>query len=247
MTHGIFDERVAAGYDAASAEMFRPEALEPAVDFLAGLVGHGRALELAIGTGRVAIPLAARGVEVAGIELSQPMVDQMAGKPGADSIAVTIGDMTTARVAGPFQLVYLVYNTITNLLTQEEQVACFRNAEAHLAPGGHFAIEVFIPQLQRLPVGERFIPFHISEDHLGIDEYDLVNQLVTSHHYWIGDHRNRRFASPHRYGWPAEYDLMATLAGLALSERWRTWSREPFTAESTSHISVWTKPQLHHR
>ena len=235
-------DAVAAMYDQSAPEMYTAEVLGPAVDFLADIAGDGRALEFAVGTGRVGLALSERGVEVHGIELSGPMVDQMLAKPGADRIGVTIGDMATTRVDGTFRVVYLVYNTITNLLTQRDQVDCFLNAAAHLEPGGKFVIEVFVPQLQRLPVGERFVPFDVGVGHLGIDEYDVVNQLLVSHHYWITKGQATTFDSPHRYAWPAEYDLMARIAGLTLSERWGNWDREPFTNESTSHVSVWEKP-----
>lgn len=244
MTDGIFDARVAPFYDETSPEMFTDDVLTPAVDFLGGLAGQGRALEFAVGTGRVALPLRARGVEVHGIELSRAMVEQMQAKPGAADIPVTIGDMATTRLDDTFRLVYLVYNTITNLLTQDEQVACFRNAAAHLEPGGSFVIEVFIPSLRRLLTGESYVPFDVSPGHLGIDEYDVANQRLISHHYWVSGGRATTFDSPHRYAWPAEYDLMAELAGLALTERWSTWHRDPFTSESTSHVSVWAKPQV---
>ncbi len=241
MTDGIFDERAAAAYDAASAEMFDDAVLGPTVEFLAALADGGRVLEFAIGTGRVALPLSACGVEVHGIEISQPMVERMRTKPGASRIPVTIGDMTTTRVEGAFRLVYLVYNTITNLLTQDEQVECFCNAAAHLEPGGHFVVEVFVPPLRRLPIGERFVPFDVSSGHVGVDEVDVVDQRLISHHFWINDGRGATFDSPHRYAWPAEYDLMARLAGMSLGERWNDWHRNPFTGESVSHISVWQK------
>jgi SAM-dependent methyltransferase len=243
MTDGIFDARVAPFYDHTSPEMFADDVLTPTVDFLAGLAGNGRALEFAIGTGRVALPLLARGVEVHGIELSRAMIEQLRAKPDAEQIPVTIGDMATMRVDGSFRLVYLVYNTIANLLTQAEQVACFRNAASHLEPGGTFVIEVFVPSLQRLLTGERFVPFDVSPSHLGFDEYDVANQRLVSHHYWIARGRATTFETPQRYGWPAEYDLMAQLAGMTLAERWSTWHRDPFTSESTSHVSVWTKHQ----
>jgi hypothetical protein len=241
VTDGIFDERVAAGYDDASHEMFSNAVLGPTVEFLAELARDGPALEFAIGTGRVALPLSERGVDVHGLDLSQPMVDQLLAKPGGRTIRVTIGDMATTRVDGTFKLVYLVYNTITNLLTQDEQVTCFRNASAHLDTGGKFVIEVMIPALQRLPPGEVYVPFDVSPDHVGIDEYDVANQRLISHHYAVADGRLETFDSPHRYAWPAEYDLMARIAGMALFQRWGTWTREPFTGESTSHISVWEK------
>ena len=238
---GYFNAAVAPTYDAACGDMNSAAVLEPMVEFLARLAGQGRALEFAIGTGRVALPLSAAGVEVHGIEMSRAMLAELAKKPGAEGINATIGDMSTARVEGSFSLVYLVYNTITNVLTQDGQVACFENAAAHLEPGGHFVIEVFIPSLRKLPIGESFIPFDVSDGHLGIDEYDTVNQLLTSHHYWIANGRAELFHSPHRYAWPAEYDLMARIAGLTLDQRWANWQRDPFTAESTSHISVWRK------
>jgi SAM-dependent methyltransferase len=216
--------------------------LGPTVDFLAGLAGDGRALEFAVGTGRVALPLSADGVEVHGIELSRPMVDRLRAKPGGDRIPVTIGDMAATRVRGRFALVYLVYNTITNLLSQDEQVECFANAAAHLEPGGYFVIEDIVPALQRLPRGESFVPFDVSPGHLGIDEYDIASQSLVSHHYWVADGRTGVHRSRHRYAWPAEYDLMARLAGMSLSERWSSWQREPFTSESTSHVSVWVMP-----
>ena len=244
MDDELWGERVAARYDSDCGEMNDPEVLGPTVDFLAGLAGDGRALEFAVGTGRVALPLSER-VAVHGIELSQPMVDRLREKPGADRIDVTIGDMASTRVAGEFRLVYLVYNTISNLLTQDEQVQCFCNAAAHLEPGGHFVIEVGIPKLQRLPPGESFVPFEVTPEHLGIDEYDTVNQLLTSHHYRIDGGRVDTFDSPHRYAWPAEYDLMARIAGLTLRERWGSWQRTPFDANSTSHISVWARPGVH--
>jgi len=242
VTNELWDRRVAAGYDAASAEMFSDDVLGPTVDFLAPLAERGRTLELAIGTGRVALALRARGVDVHGIDSSPSMVEQLRAKPGGDTIPVTIGDMATARVAGTFALVYLVYNTITNLLTQDEQVACFCNASAHLDAGGSFVIEVFVPSLRRLPVGERFVPFDVTPGHIGVDEFDVANQRLISHHFFVGDGRGDTFDSPHRYAWPAEYDLMARIAGLTRRERWSNWHRDPFTSESTSHISVWRKP-----
>lgn len=242
MTQGIWNAEVARHYDAHAADMFDDAVLGPTVDFLTDLAAGGRALEFAIGTGRVALPLSSRGVEVAGIELSHPMVSQMMAKPGADRIPVMIGDMASARVSGPFRLVYLVYNTITNLLSQGQQVACFQNAAAHLETGGHFVIEVMVPGLRRLPIGERFVPFDVSRNHAGVDEYDVANQRLISHHYWVEDGAGGTFDSTHRYAWPAEYDLMARLAGMTLSQRWSSWERDPFTSESTSHVSVWTKP-----
>ena len=240
---GVFDEGRAPHYDERHAEMFDEAVLGPTVDVLVGLAGDGRALELASGTGRVALPLSARGVEVHGIELSRPMVDQMLAKPGAERVAVTIGDMATTRVAGTFRLVYLVFNTIGNLLTQDEQVACFANAAAHLEPGGCFVVELVVPELRRLAPGERHVLFAAEAHHLGVDEYDVVDQRLVSHHHWIDDAGGvTRTSTPQRYAWPAELDLMARLAGLQLRHRWGDWDRRPFTADSPSHVSVWAKP-----
>jgi hypothetical protein len=242
MSDNVFgDEQVAAAYDAASPRMFDDDVVLPAVQFLSELAGDGRALEFAIGTGRIGLPLCARGVDVVGIELSQPMVDQMMKKPGADQVPVTIGDMATTSVDGSFSLVYLVFNTITNLLTQDQQVDCFCNAARHLDVGGHFVIEVVVPGLQRLQPGETYIPFDVSDRHIGFDEFDVVNQRSVSHHYWIDGGRVTTLASSHRYAWPAEYDLMARIAGMGLVERWSDWHRAPFTSDSTSHVSVWRK------
>jgi SAM-dependent methyltransferase len=239
---GYFDERVAARYDESAAEMFDAAIVDPAVDFLAELAGDRRALELAIGTGRIALPLAQRGVTVHGIDMSEAMVARLRAKPGADDIGVTIGDFATTRVDGSFSLVYLVFNTISNLTTQAAQVACFRNASAHLRPGGCFVIEVGVPGLRLLPPGETIHAFTVSENRWGFDEYDVANQAMTSHHFEIVDGKVERLSVPFRYAWPAEYDLMAELAGMRLRERWSGWKREPFTSESRTHVSVWEKP-----
>jgi SAM-dependent methyltransferase len=239
---GYFDERVAARYDESSAEMFDAKAVEPVIDRLAGLAGDGRALEFGIGTGRIALPLAQRGVPVLGIDVSNAMVARLHEKPGGEAIAVTIGDFSTTKMTGSFSLVYLVFNTIMNLTTQAAQVACFRNAASHLDPGGCFVIEVGVPGLRLLPPGETIHAFLVSEARWGFDEYDVANQGMTSHHFEIVDGRVERLAVPFRYAWPSEYDLMAELAGMRLRERWGGWSREPFTSESTKHVSVWEKP-----
>jgi len=239
---GYFDERVAARYDESAAEMFDPAVLDPAVDFLAGLAGSGRALELGIGTGRIALPLARRGVPVHGIELSNAMAARLRAKPGGEEIGVTIGDFATTTVDGTFSLAYVVFNTIENLTTQTAQVACFRNVAAHLEPGGCFVVEVEIPELRRLPPGETFRVFHAGETSWGIDEYDVARQGLVSHHFELVDGRTERVSMPFRYVWPSELDLMAELAGMRLRERWDGWTREPFTSESRSHVSVWEKP-----
>jgi SAM-dependent methyltransferase len=238
---GYFGEPVATTYDDTSADMFNPAVVRPTVDFLADLAGTGRALELGIGTGRIALPLAARGVEVHGIDLSRAMIDRLRAKPGGEGIEVTIGDFATAKADGTFSLAYLVFNTIENLTSQAAQVACFRNVAAHLEPGGCFVIEVAVPDLQRLPPGERYVVFDASETHWGIDEYDVANQGLISHHFQLVDGRFERSSGPFRYVWPAELDLMAELAGMRLRERWSGWKREPFTSDSRQHVSVWER------
>ena len=239
-----FDEEIAARYDETSVQEYQSEVLDPAVDFLAELAGDGAALEFGVGTGRVALPLRGRGVPVHGIDISEPMLEQLREKPGSEQVAVTVGDFAKTQVDGTFQLAYLVFNTITNLTTQDEQVACFRNAASHLEPGGCFVIEVFVPELRRVPPGERVRAFDVRRTHLGFDEYtDFVGQILYSHHYWIDDGNLRTFSAPYRYVWPAELDLMARLAGMTLRERWADWTRESFTGESTSHISVWEKTE----
>lgn len=239
----IWDAEAAQRYDTPGTGMFAPEVLGPTVDRLADLAGEGRALELAIGTGRVALPLAERGVPVAGIELSVAMVDQLRTKVDEASIPVVVGDMATARAPGEYTLVFLVFNTISNLLTQEEQVDCFRNAARHLAPGGRFVIELMVPDLRRLPPGQDATVFHSEPGYIGLDTYDLLNQHLVSHHFHFGDGKQAQlFRSPHRYIWPSELDLMARLAGLELESRHADWSGAEFTAESRSHVSVYRLP-----
>jgi SAM-dependent methyltransferase len=237
-----FDERVAKDYDARSADEFTPAVVDPAVSFLTELAGTGAALELGIGTGRIAIPLRRRGVRVVGIDLSPDMVAQLRAKPGTDDIEVVIGDFATTRVEGTFGVAYLVFNTIMNLTTQDEQVACFENVARHLESSGCFVIEVGVPGLQRLPPGEIYQPFAVTPTHLGFDEYDVANQGLISHHYFIENGHLEASSAPFRYVWPAELDLMARIAGMRLRERWSDWTRAPFTSESTKHVSVWKKP-----
>jgi len=240
MPEDTFAGRVAERYDDDASELFAPEAVDPVVELLAGLAEDGAALELGIGTGRIALPLARRGVGVHGIDLSPDMVARLREKPGGEEIPVTIGDMATTRVDGTFSLAYVVWNTIMNLRTQEAQVACVRNAAAHLGPRGRFVVEIMMPELQRIPPGETFLPFDVSPEHLGFDEYDVATQGLTSHHY---DPRTGEYGTfPGRYIWPAELDLMAQLGGMSLRERWGGWRREPFMSESRSHVSIYQKP-----
>jgi hypothetical protein len=236
-----FDERIAKSYEAKWPDLFEPAVVDPAVRFLAELAGTGASLELGIGTGRIAIPLSQRGVRVHGIDLSPDMVTQLKAKPGTDDIGVTIGDFATTSVGGTFKLAYLVRNTIMNLTTQEEQVACFGNVAAQLEPGGCFVIEVGVPGLQRLPPGETVRAFTVTPTHLGFEEYDVATQIAFSHHYWVVDGQLETFSAPFRYVWPSELDLMARLTGMTLRERWSDWTREPFTSVSTKHVSVWEK------
>jgi SAM-dependent methyltransferase len=211
------------------------------VQFLSEVAGTGAVLELGIGTGRIALPLSRRGLRVHGIELSPAMIAEMRTKPGANDIGVTIGDFATTTVGETFSLAYLVWNTIMNLTTQAEQVACFRNVAAHLEPGGCFVIEVMVPELQRLPPGETVRAFTVTPTHLGFDEYNVATQNTFSHHYWLVNGQLVTFSEPFRYVWPSELDLMAELAGMSLRERWSSWLREPFTPDSREHISVWQK------
>ena len=223
---------VAQRYDAHLGDRSDPAVIATTVDFLEPLASGG-ALELGIGTGRIALPLAARGVRVAGIDLSPDMVAQLRVKPGGGEIPVAIGDFSTTRVEGTFSLVYLVFNTISNLTSQEAQVACFANAAAHLEPGGCFVVEVGIPSGAPLEV------FSLTDTHVGVDEFDPATQRSASHHFTLIDGEWVRRSIPFRSTYPAELDLMARLAGMRLRERWSGFGREPFTSESTRHVSVW--------
>jgi SAM-dependent methyltransferase len=243
MPDALFNEWIAQRYETLWPELFDPAVVDPAVSFLAELAGAGPALELGIGTGRIALPLSRRGVRVHGVELSPAMAAQLHAQPGGSDIGVTIGDFASATVGTAFKLVYLVRNTITNLTSQDEQVDAFRNAARHLEPGGCFVIENYIPELQRLPPGETIRVFTATPDHLGFEDYDVATQIAYSHHYWVIDGQLKTFSSPHRYAWPSELDLMARLAGMRLRERWSDWNRRPFTRDSRSHISVWKKPR----
>jgi SAM-dependent methyltransferase len=236
----IWDADAAQRYDTPGTGMFAPDVVGPTVDRLAALAGSGRALEFAIGTGRVAVPLAERGVPVTGIELSRPMVDQLRTKADEQAIPVIVGDMATASAPGQYTLVYLVYNTISNLLTQAEQVACFRNAARHLTAGGRFVIELWVPELRQLPPGQQATVVTCVPGYVGLDTYDVVRQRVVSHHFRFDENGQARlFRSPHRYIWPAELDLMAQMAGFELEARHADWTGEEFTAESRSHVSVY--------
>ena len=241
MPTDYFGERVAERYDESTADLSDAAAVDPVVDFLVDLCSEGTALELGIGTGRIALPLAQRGIHVHGIDLSEAMVAKLRAKPGASNIGVTVGDFATTTVEKRFSVAYLVFNTIMNLTTQDEQVACFQNVAAHLQPGGRFVIEVMVPDLQRLPPGETVRPFTVSATRLGFDEYDVAAQGLISHHYWAVDGKLEGDSIPFRYVWPAELDLMARIAGMSLRERWSGWKREPFTSDSTTHVSVWEK------
>lgn len=239
----IWDVDAARRYDTPGTGMFAPEVLGPTVDRLAELAGDGRALEFAIGTGRVAVPLAEHGIPVTGVELSRPMIEQLRTKVDEATIEVVVGDMATTRVPGEYSLVYLVFNTISNLLTQAEQVACFRNAARHLTPGGRFVIELWVPELRRLPPGQQATVWQSEPGYIGLDTYDVLHQQVVSHHFRFGESKQAQlFRSPHRYIWPAELDLMAQLAGFELETRHADWAGTEFTADSRSHASVYRIP-----
>ena len=235
MRENYFGGETAARYDESTGPYFDPAVIAKTVDFLVPLASGG-ALEFAIGTGRIALPLAQRGVRVAGIDLSADMVAQLRKKPSGDEMLVAIGDYAMTKVEGTFSLVYLVFNSINNQTTQEAQVASFENAAAHLEPGGRFVVEVGVPNTRRLEV------FDLSDTHVGVDELDFDTQRLVSHHFNLIDGRWERFSIPFRSVSPAELDLMAGLAGMTLSERWSGWEREPFTSESPKHVSVWQKP-----
>jgi Methyltransferase domain len=237
---GYFGEHIAARYD-KSGGVFAPEAIAPAVDTLAALAGDGAALEFAIGTGRIALPLSER-TRVAGIDNSEAMLARLRDKPGAERIDAQVGDMSATRVPGEFSLVYLVFNTIFNLTTQDGQVACFENAAAHLTSGGRFVIEAIVPPLQRLPLGQTVLPIRADPEGMSYSVIDTVVQRLSNRHYEFED--GKVFSNPIelRYAWPAELDLMARLAGMRLQDRWADWRREPFTALSPSHVSVYAKP-----
>ena len=235
----FFGEQVASTYDAHSAGMFDPGVVEPAADMLAELAGDGAALEFAIGTGRIALPLAERGVRVAGIDNSEAMLARLREKPGGERIEAIAGDMAATRVDGEFSLVFLVFNTIFNLVSQDGQVACFENAARHLRSGGRFVIEARVPELQRLPLGQTVLPWRADPEAMSFYVYDVVTQRLSGRHYFFEEGRVQPSPIEMRYAWPAELDLMARLAGMRLEHRWGGWSREPFTALSPAHVSVY--------
>jgi SAM-dependent methyltransferase len=237
----LFTGRVAEGYDLGSPQMYEPSLLAATADFLSAQARGGRALELGIGTGRVALPLSERGVAVSGIDISADMIEQLRRKPGADAIEAVVGDFATTVVPGEFSLVYVVFNSITNLLEQTEWVQAFRNASRHLGPAGRFVMELMVPDLRRFPPGATALPFEVSSDHLGFDTLDVATQRGVSHHYYLSEGKVGRFDSPYRYAWPAELDLMAAMASMKLCDRWADWDRSPFTSESRKHISVWER------
>ncbi|MEV7865879.1 class I SAM-dependent methyltransferase [Streptomyces sp. NPDC088124] len=239
----IWDTETAQRYDTPGKGMFAPEIVTPTVDRLAALAGEGAALEFAVGTGRVAIPLAGRGVPVTGIELSPPMVEQLRTKADEATLPVVVGDMATTAAPGEYTLVYLVFNTISNLYTQAEQVECFRNAARHLGPGGRFVVELWVPELRKLPPGQAATVWHSETGYIGLDTYDVLRQHVVSHHFHFGEGKEAQlFRSPHRYIWPAELDLMAQLAGFELESRHADWAGAEFTADSREHVSVYRIP-----
>ena len=237
-----WDRELAQVYDETYAAAFEPSALDPVIEVLAELAGSGKALEFAVGTGRVALPLAARGIPTHGVELSPHMAERLRAKPGSDAVAVTVGDMTTTVVPGSFSLVYIVANSIMNVTTQQEQLAVFANAAAHLQRGGCFVVEVIVPQLQHVPPGDSARVFTLKPDHVGIETFDdLVGQIAWSHHWVYVQGKLVRHSAPYRYIWPSELELMAQLAGLRLRERWAAWDRTPFTATSTSQVAVFER------
>jgi SAM-dependent methyltransferase len=240
MASVMWGPELAEVYDRTYSAQSEPSVLDPMLESLAELAGPGSALEFAVGTGRVALPLSARGIAVHGLELSPHMAAQLSVKPGADRIPVTIGDMRSTQVpGGPFRLVYLVANTIMNVTTQDDQLAVFANAAAHLAPGGFFALQVIVPQLRRVPPGEVARVFTLDPDHVGVETFDdLVGQIAWSHHWIESDGRLVRHSAPYRYVWPSELDLMGRIAGFRLRDRWADWDRTPFTSESASQVAV---------
>lgn len=241
MAKDYFAGEVAKTYDSDLEDWFDPAVVDPAVDFLWSFAGAGPVLELGIGTGRIALPLSARGVQVHGIELSPDMVAELTRKSGSENVAITVGNFADTRVEGRFTLAYLVFNTIMNLTSQADQVRCFMNVAHHLEPDGVFVIEVAVPCLQQLSFGQTLIAYHVSSSKLDFDEYDVATQGQISHHFRMHGGTLTDYSLPFRYVWPSELDLMARLAGLTLLGRWGDWDRRPFTSVSVKHVSVWRK------
>jgi len=236
-----FDEWIAQRYELLWPELFDEELIAATVGILHELAGSNAALEFGVGTGRIAVPLSRTGVRVRGIELSPAMAARLRAQPGGSAVDVTVGDFARMKVGTDFGLVYLLRNTITNLTTQDAQTDAFRNAAAHLRPGGYFLIENYVPALRLLPPGQRTRVFTTTDTHLGFETYDVAEQIAVSHHYWTIDGEVRTFSSTHRYAWPSELDLMATIAGMARRGRWAGWRREPFTEHSSGHVTVWQR------
>lgn len=233
-----FGERFAAVYDAWVASRVPEARTSEAVETLAGLAASGTVLELAIGTGRLALPLAARGLAVHGIDASEAMVEKLRQKPGGEAIPVTIGDIAGVVVDSAFDLVFLAFNTLFNLTRQDDQVRCFRNAARHLAPAGVFVVEAFVPDLTER---QAIRADQVTADSVVLEAsvHDRVAQTVHYQYVVVTDEGVRLYPVPMRYAWPAEIDLMARLAGLSLRERWAGWDRSPFTASSPAHVSVY--------
>ena len=241
MAESGFDEWIAQRYETLWPELFDEALIAATVSVLAGLADTGPALEFGVGTGRIALPLSRSGVEVHGIELSPAMVERLRAEPGGSAVRVTIGDFASMTAGEEFRLVYLLRNTITNVTTQAAQVDVFRNAARHLSAGGHFVVENYVPALRLLPPGQTTRVFTATPTHLGYEDYDVATQIAVSHHWWTLDGACRSFSSKHRYVWPSELDLMAQLAGMTIRSRWAGWNREPFTEQSSSHVTVWQK------
>jgi SAM-dependent methyltransferase len=238
----MWSAEFAAVYDEVYAQEAEPSVVVPIAEVLAELANGGAALEFAAGTGRIALALSARGVAVTGIELSPHMAERLRAKPGADAVSVIVGDMATSRVDGSFTLVYLVANAIMNVTTQDEQLAVFSNAAAHLGPGGRFAVSVIVPQPCAIPDGGKGRVFTFDPDHVGIETFDdPLGQIAWSHHWMDVGGRLVKHSAPYRYVWPSELDLMARLAGFRLEHRWASWDRSLFSAKSSRHVTVYEK------
>jgi SAM-dependent methyltransferase len=238
-----FDEWIAQRYERLWPELFDDELIAATVAILRELAGSRPALEFGVGTGRIAVPLRRAGVRVHGIDLSPAMAARLRAQPGGSAVDVTIGNFATMTVGTGFGLVYLLRNTITNLTTQDSQAGAFRNAAAHLTPGGYFLIENYVPALRLLPPGQTTRVFTATDNHVGYETYDVAAQIAVSHHLWTIDGAVRTFSSTHRFAWPSELDLMATMAGMTRRARWAGWNRAPFTEHSSSHVTIWQRDE----